>query len=67
MQQIYTTETAADLLSVNEDTIRRWARTGRLRGSRIGGRGSAQWRFTEQDIADFLEAHRPQPRRPSHG
>lgn len=55
--KVYTEQTAAELLSVPEDTIRDWARSGKLRGSRLG----KAWRFTEEDIREFLKAHRSAP------
>ena len=57
MMKVYTEQTAAELLSVPEDTIREWARSGQLRGSRL----NEAWRFTEADIREFLAAHRSAP------
>jgi excisionase family DNA binding protein len=53
--KVYTIEEAADLLRIHPDTARDLARQGKLQGSKIGRR----WRFTEQDLQDFLERQRP--------
>ena len=51
----YTPEHIADMLHVDTETVRRWARAGRLSGVRLGRAG---WRFTEDDLQSFLDAHR---------
>ena len=52
----YTPEEAADILQVTPETIRRWVRAGKLSGSLLGG---AIWRFTGEDLAQFIETGRP--------
>ena len=52
----YTPEEAATILQVTPETIRRWARAGKLSGSLLGG---AIWRFTDADLTQFIEASRP--------
>ena len=52
----YTPEEAATILQVTPETIRRWARAGKLSGSLLGG---AIWRFTDEDLTRFIEASRP--------
>ena len=52
----YTPEEAATILQVKPETIRRWARAGKLSGSLLGG---AVWRFTDEDLRQFIEAGRP--------
>ena len=52
----YTPEEAATILQVTPETIRRWARAGKLSGSLLGG---AVWRFTDEDLTQFIEASRP--------
>ncbi len=42
----------ADFLRVHIASVRRWARSGRLHGYRLGGRGD--WRFRRQDVLSFL-------------
>lgn len=55
--KVYTSEEVADLLSVGAETIRRWARTGKLKGAHLGRAG---WRFTEDDLNNLLDANRVQ-------
>lgn len=51
-----TTGEAAERLGVNHSTLSKWALDGCngivLRGQKIGGR----WFFTEEDLAEFVEA-----------
>ncbi len=54
----YTPEDVAKILHVGTETIRRWARAGKLTGARLGRAG---WRFTDDDLQRFLDAHRTQP------
>jgi excisionase family DNA binding protein len=42
----------ADFLRVHIASVRRWARSGQLRGYRLGGRGD--WRFHRRDVMAFL-------------
>ena len=55
--KVYTIEEVASLLRIHQETARDLARQGRLPGSKIGKR----WRFTEEDIKQFLEQQRPEP------
>jgi len=55
--KVYTSEEVADLLSVGPETVRRWARAGKLKGAHLGRAG---WRFTEDDLKNLLDAHRVQ-------
>lgn len=41
----------ADALQLNETTITRWLRTGRLRGFKVG----KEWRVSSDDFDAFLE------------
>ena len=36
--KLYATKEAADFLKVNEQTIRRWIKTGEIRGKKVGSR-----------------------------
>lgn len=56
--KMYTPEEAADVLRVKAETIRRWARSGKLTGALLGG---GVWRFTEEDLQRFIDASRPRP------
>ena len=42
----------AAFLRVHIASVRRWARSGQLRGYRLGGRGD--WRFHRKDVMAFL-------------
>lgn len=52
--RMLTVEEVAKRLSTSEETIRRWLRSGRLRGIRLGAT-RAGWRITETDLAAFLQ------------
>ena len=52
----YTPEEAATMLQVTPETIRRWARAGKLSGSLLSG---SIWRFTDEDLTQFIEVSRP--------
>lgn len=47
-QTLYDVNQAANFLSVSAGTIRRWAQSGHLRGTKIGERGD--WRFTRDAL-----------------
>jgi excisionase family DNA binding protein len=49
----------ADFLRVHIASVRRWARSGQLRGYRLGGRGD--WRFHRKDVMSFLSGLTGQP------
>jgi len=49
----FTTRQIADLLQVDEQTIRRWLRDGRVIGRNFGGK--VGWRVRESDLNAFLE------------
>lgn len=53
--KIYTPEEAAQILKLNGQTIRRFLREGRLKGSKIG----RTWRITEEQIKEFLDREIP--------
>ncbi len=46
------TEVAA-FLRVHLGSVRRWSRTGKLKGYRLGGRGD--WRYDRRDVLAFLQ------------
>jgi excisionase family DNA binding protein len=54
---LLTVATVAERLSVEAQTVRRWLRSGDLRGIALGGKSG--WRITETDLAAFLESRRP--------
>jgi excisionase family DNA binding protein len=45
------TEVAA-FLKVHLGSVRRWSRSGKLKGYRLGGRGD--WRYDRKDVLAFL-------------
>ena len=50
----YTVEEIVDLLKVHEQTVRRWLRSGDLRGVLLGRK--AGYRVRASDLAAFLNA-----------
>ncbi len=44
----------ADLMGIKVDTLYRYARSGRIRGMKIG----KAWKFSDNDLQDFLQDHR---------
>ena len=53
-----TVHEVADLLKVNEATVRRWIRDGELRAIDIG----KGWRIADADLATFFHHHETRPR-----
>jgi excisionase family DNA binding protein len=51
--RLLTVREAAERLRVSEWTIRRWLRTGELKGSRFGDK--AGWRVRESELEAFLK------------
>lgn len=43
---------AAEVLRVHEETVRRWLQAGRLKGSKLPGRGD--WRVPQSEIDRVL-------------
>lgn len=58
---IYTVKQAAEQLSVDEETIKEWVRTGRLRGSKLSG--SKTLRISADDIMAFYDENATRPKR----
>lgn len=50
-----TVSEVAKQLAVNPETVRRWLRTGRLKGFSMGS-DKAGWRVRASDLADFVES-----------
>ncbi len=44
----------AEAMKVNHETVRRWLRTGELKGIQLGSK--AGWRIRESDFQAFLRA-----------
>jgi len=55
----WTTAEVARYLSRDRETVRRWARSGRLRGLRDPGGG---WRFDPADVRRLVEGPEPSDR-----
>lgn len=53
-----TVHEVADLLKVNEATVRRWIRDGQLRAIDIG----KGWRIADADLVRFFRLHETRPR-----
>ena len=49
----FTTRQIAELMQVDEQTIRRWLRANRLHGRNFGGK--VGWRVRESELNRFLE------------
>lgn len=58
-----TVHEVADLLKVNEATVRRWIRDGELRAIDIG----KGWRIADADLVTFLHHHETRPREIDNG
>ena len=52
-EQLLTVADVADRLRIDPETVRVWLRTGKLRGSRIGGK-RAGWRVPASEVERVL-------------
>jgi excisionase family DNA binding protein len=50
MDKLLTTKDAAGILRIEEETVRRWLRRGKLRGLKIG----TDWRLTQRALEEFV-------------
>ena len=50
-EKLLTTETVAKVLLVKPDTLRKWLRTGKIKGVKIGSR---LWRVWKSELEIFL-------------
>jgi excisionase family DNA binding protein len=55
-QVIMTTSEVADFLKIHVGSVRKWSRTGKLKGYRLGDRGD--WRYLRGDVIAFLQGNR---------
>jgi excisionase family DNA binding protein len=53
-RDLLTPEQVAEYLQVHVETVRRWLRSGELRGVNLGGR--ARWRVRREDLQRFVDA-----------
>jgi excisionase family DNA binding protein len=51
-KEIMTATEVATLLKVSVSAVRRWTRTGALKGRKLGGKGD--WRYLKTDVISFL-------------
>lgn len=51
--QLLNVKKATFLLGINSNTIRRWAKTGKLKGIKVGSRGD--WRFTKEALLKMVK------------
>jgi excisionase family DNA binding protein len=56
-ERLWTVDEVASHVGVNIETVRRWLRTGALRGIRLGTK--AGWRIRERDLEAYLEQRIP--------
>ena len=54
-EDLLTVPEVAELLRLNEQTVRKWLREGKLPGSWLGSR-QAGWRVRRSDVERFIEA-----------
>ncbi len=52
-ERLLTVGEVAERLRTSEETVRRWLRSGRLRGGRPGGTRLG-WRITEAEVRRFM-------------
>jgi excisionase family DNA binding protein len=57
-ERLLTVSQVAERMQVNPETVRRWLRSGRLRGSLPGG-DKAGWRISEADLQRFIDESVP--------
>ena len=54
MEQLYTLDQVAELLQVSRRTVLRFIERGELVGVKVG----RAWRFTKEDLQDYLETQK---------
>jgi excisionase family DNA binding protein len=52
-QELLNVHKAASFLTVSVTTIRRWAQSGKIIGTKVGIRGD--WRFTKKDLLKMMK------------
>jgi excisionase family DNA binding protein len=53
MSELLTVSETAEKLKVDEETIRRWLQTGKLKGIKISPQA---WRVRQSDLDNFLQS-----------
>jgi len=57
---LLTTREVAALLHLSANTVRRFATTGLLKGTKFSGSKNGHWRFAPADLTDFImHGHKP--------
>ena len=51
---LLTVKEAAELLKVTEETVRKYAQSGRLKGFKTGRGDKHHWRFTKDSVVEFM-------------
>lgn len=51
-EKFYTIAEVAEMLKVSEGGVRKWLKTGKLKGVKLG----RIWRIRKSDLEEFLEA-----------
>ncbi len=59
-QELLNVHQAASFLTVSVTTIRRWAQSGRIVGTKVGIRGD--WRFTKKDLLIMMKGNNEKER-----
>ncbi len=54
MSDILSVQDVAKRLDVHDQTVRRWLKSGQLKGMPFGGRTG--WRIEEEDLREFIES-----------
>ncbi len=54
MAEILSVQDVAQRLDVHDQTVRRWLKSGQLKGMPFGGRTG--WRIEEEDLREFIES-----------
>jgi len=52
-EPLWTVQEVADFLRIKPESVRGWARTGRLPGLKIGAKRRSDWRFFPNKIRSF--------------
>jgi len=55
-QELLNVHKAASFLTVSVTTIRRWAQSGKIAGTKVGIRGD--WRFAKEDLLKMVSSNK---------
>ena len=51
---LLTVKEAAELLKVTDETVRKYAQSGQLKGFKTGKGNKHHWRFTKDSLVEFM-------------